>query len=90
MLPRDEWGVYESQAPVDALDLQAELDRWSGVHTAGRVVTDATRSKHDPHLASYLPRRDGRLDQRAAPHDGLLPGRTGREREIIGRRSARG
>jgi catechol-2,3-dioxygenase len=45
MLPRDDWGVYEHQAPVDALDLQAELDRWSGVPTAGRVVTDAGASQ---------------------------------------------
>jgi catechol-2,3-dioxygenase len=40
MLPRADWGVYESQATVEALDLQAELDRWSGVRTAGRVVTE--------------------------------------------------
>jgi catechol-2,3-dioxygenase len=40
MLPREDWGVYESQATVEALDLQAELDRWSGVRTAGRVVTE--------------------------------------------------
>jgi catechol-2,3-dioxygenase len=38
MLPRDEWGAYEDQAPVDRLDLPAELDRWSGVRTAGRIV----------------------------------------------------
>jgi catechol-2,3-dioxygenase len=41
MLPRDQWGVYERQAPIDALDLAAELDRWSGVRTAGQVVNDA-------------------------------------------------
>jgi catechol-2,3-dioxygenase len=34
LLPRDAWGAYENQAPVDALDLPGELDRWSGVSTA--------------------------------------------------------
>ena len=34
MLPRAAWGSYESSAPVDHLDLEAELDRWSGVGTA--------------------------------------------------------
>ncbi len=41
MLPRDAWGTYEVAAPIDALDLNAELERWSGVRTAGRIVTDA-------------------------------------------------
>lgn len=34
MLPEEAWGEYESSAPVEPLDLAAELDRWSGVHTA--------------------------------------------------------
>ncbi len=34
MLPRGEWGSYESSAPIEALDLPAELARWSGVCTA--------------------------------------------------------
>ena len=34
MLPRAAWGRYESSAPVEHLDLEAELDRWSGVGTA--------------------------------------------------------
>ena len=34
MLPRTQWGGYESSAPVAALDLPAELSRWSGVSTA--------------------------------------------------------
>lgn len=38
MLPRSEWGVYESSAVVERLDLAAELDLWSGVRTAGEVV----------------------------------------------------
>ncbi|MFC7344994.1 VOC family protein [Saccharopolyspora griseoalba] len=38
MLPRADWGAYENSAPVDRLDLPAEVRRWSGVRTAGRVV----------------------------------------------------
>jgi catechol-2,3-dioxygenase len=34
MLPRRVWGDYESAAPIDQLDLRAELSRWSGVSTA--------------------------------------------------------
>jgi catechol-2,3-dioxygenase len=34
MLPRTQWGDYESSAPVEALDLPKELSRWSGVITA--------------------------------------------------------
>ncbi len=34
MLPRTAWGEYESKAVVERLDLEAELDRWSGVSTA--------------------------------------------------------
>ena len=40
MLPRDEWGRYESEAPIDPLHLGAEVGRWSGVSTAGRIVVD--------------------------------------------------
>ena len=43
MLPREEWGVFESAAPVDALDLSGEITRWSGVRTAGRIVPEAVR-----------------------------------------------
>jgi catechol-2,3-dioxygenase len=35
MLPRDRWGAYEHAAPVERLDLAGEVQRWSGVHTAG-------------------------------------------------------
>src|SRR3954449_3671279 len=38
MLPRQAWGEYESSAPVERLDLAAELARWAGVRTAGRIV----------------------------------------------------
>ncbi len=37
MLPREEWGTYEHAAPVERLDIAAELRRWSGVRTAGRI-----------------------------------------------------
>lgn len=40
MLPRDAWGDDEHAAPVERLDLEAEVDRWSGVHTAGSLTHD--------------------------------------------------
>jgi catechol-2,3-dioxygenase len=46
MLPREEWGAYEHQAPIERLDLDAEIARWSGVRTGWELpddaVTDAT------------------------------------------------
>ena len=38
MLPRENWGEYENAAPTSRLDLGAEVARWSGVGTAGRVL----------------------------------------------------
>ena len=38
MLPRSDWGEYVNSAPVDRLDLGAEVQRWSGIGTAGRLV----------------------------------------------------
>ncbi|MFI7547140.1 VOC family protein [Actinoplanes sp. NPDC049599] len=38
MLPRAEWGAYENAAPIDRLDLAAEVRRWAGVRTAGEIV----------------------------------------------------
>jgi catechol-2,3-dioxygenase len=38
MLPREAWGAYEHAAPVDALDLDAELARWTGVSTSRELV----------------------------------------------------
>ncbi|MFV1991252.1 MAG: VOC family protein [Acidimicrobiales bacterium] len=35
MVPRESWGQYESDAPVRPLDLEGEIERWSGVQTAG-------------------------------------------------------
>jgi catechol-2,3-dioxygenase len=40
MLPREDWGAYENAAPVERLDLDSELRRWSGVRTAGRIVAE--------------------------------------------------
>jgi len=37
MLPRSEWGPYENSAPIDHLDIAAEIRRWSGVSTAGSL-----------------------------------------------------
>lgn len=42
MLPREEWGVYESVAVVESLHLAIELDTWSGTRTAGDIVHDQT------------------------------------------------
>ncbi len=41
MLPKAHWGEYENTAPIDRLDLSAELDRWSGIGTAGELVPGA-------------------------------------------------
>ena len=38
MLPREAWGEFENAAPVDRLDLGAEVRRWSGRRTAGTIV----------------------------------------------------
>jgi catechol-2,3-dioxygenase len=37
MLPRADWGQHEDTAPVERLDLTAELERWSGVGTADEL-----------------------------------------------------
>jgi catechol-2,3-dioxygenase len=41
MLPREEWGAYENAAPVQPLDLDAEIARWSGIRTAWQLPDDA-------------------------------------------------
>ncbi|MCU1519250.1 MAG: Glyoxalase/bleomycin resistance protein/dioxygenase [Pseudarthrobacter sp.] len=38
MLPRQHWGEYENAAPVAPLELDADLARWSGMPTAGRIT----------------------------------------------------
>jgi catechol-2,3-dioxygenase len=51
MLPREAWGEHEHSAPVERLDLDAELARWAGVRTAGRIVpVDAA-----PHVGPEQP-----------------------------------
>ena len=40
MLPRDAWGEFERSAPVEPLDLGAEVRRWGGRRTAGRIVEE--------------------------------------------------
>ena len=37
MLPREEWDAYASGSNVETLDLAAEVNRWSGVPTAGEI-----------------------------------------------------
>jgi len=46
MLPREAWGQFENAAPVERLDLDVEVARWSGVSTAGPVVTDTAPDAH--------------------------------------------
>ncbi len=38
MLPKAHWGEYENAAPIERLALTGEIDRWSGVRTAGELV----------------------------------------------------
>lgn len=38
MLPKTQWGHYENAAPIDRLDLPAEVRRWAGVRTAAELV----------------------------------------------------
>lgn len=44
MLPRAEWGSYESSAVVEQLDLATELATWSGARTAGELVHETSRA----------------------------------------------
>ena len=43
MLPRETWGEFENAAPVERLDLGAEVARWSGVGTAADLNQDGSR-----------------------------------------------
>jgi catechol-2,3-dioxygenase len=38
MLPRTQWGRYESDVVVEELDLSSECRTWSGTRTAGQLV----------------------------------------------------
>lgn len=44
MLPRSQWGDYESSAVVERLNLDAELKAWSGIRTAGELTYDPTET----------------------------------------------
>src|SRR5687767_4198808 len=37
MLPRASWGEFENAAPIDRLNLDDEVARWSGVRTAAEL-----------------------------------------------------
>lgn len=45
MLPRAQWGEYESSAVVERLDIAAELGRWSGVNTANENITQGSNDR---------------------------------------------
>ncbi len=45
MLPREEWGAYESSAPIEPLDLAAEASRWAGVATAIQPAAGADKER---------------------------------------------
>ena len=38
MLPKQSWGEFANAAPVDRLDMAAEVGRWHGVRTASELV----------------------------------------------------
>jgi catechol-2,3-dioxygenase len=44
MLPRGEWGMFESSAIVERLDLATEFATWSGTRTAGDILHDDPRA----------------------------------------------
>lgn len=46
MLPRHDWGIHEDTAVVDRLDLAAEVNRWSGIRTAGELVPTPTSKEN--------------------------------------------
>ena len=43
MLPRADWGEFEDSAPIERLDLAAEVVRWGGVRTASELVPQDRR-----------------------------------------------
>jgi catechol-2,3-dioxygenase len=45
MLPREEWGAYANAAPIERLDLDAEIAKWSGVRTAWQLPDDAVTDR---------------------------------------------
>ena len=49
MLPRSQWGDYARSAVVERLDLAAELDRWSGIHTADESLGNEQKRRSHEH-----------------------------------------
>ena len=45
LLPREDWGAYTNAAPIDHLDLDAEVGRWSGVATADQPFRQGTEAR---------------------------------------------
>jgi catechol-2,3-dioxygenase len=43
MLPRENWGEYNNAAPIEHLDLDSEIAKWSGRQTAGELVPQPYR-----------------------------------------------
>lgn len=43
MLPKESWGEYADAAPVERLDLGAEVAQWAGVRTASELVPQDAR-----------------------------------------------
>ena len=43
MLPRADWGDFETSASVERLDLAVEVSRWGGVRTASELVPQDPR-----------------------------------------------
>ena len=37
MLPRSSWGEFENAAPIEHLDIEAEVARWTGIKTAAEL-----------------------------------------------------
>ena len=37
MLPRSSWGEFENAAPIEHLDIDAEVARWTGIKTAAEL-----------------------------------------------------
>jgi len=38
MLPKSSWGDFANAAPVERLDLAAEITQWSGIRTAAELI----------------------------------------------------
>ena len=90
MLPRDKWGHYENAAPIDHLDLTAELGRWSGIGTAGSARLGRRPPEENAAQGAAIQQHfanRGRLGHRHRRSNHalivLLHGRGSQEREIL-------